>query len=849
MANTTEVIWRPQPRQKVVLTCPYDEILYGGAAGAGKALDVNTDILTTSGYVKMGSIEPGMNVYAIDGSYATVVAVSPVMLNHDVYRVTFDDGSWIDADADHIWFTHTESDRAALHRRTDEFRSKRRESRDLRGTGKRPDLSLRNSQSPKISNKPIGSNKTTLELLDTLFSKRGALNHSIPIPSAYMGTYQTLPIHPYVLGLWLGDGNSHGGGITCADVEIIREIESLGYGVAKWGGKYAYGIYDIMTKLRDMGLLNNKHIPNNYLLGTESQRLALLQGLMDSDGSCTRACEFCNTNELLATQVLELVRGLGIKATINRHESWLRGKRCLDRFRVTFTTDKPVFRLPRKLERIPKTLRSTQKWRFITGIEKIESVPVKCIAIDHPSKLYLASKSFIPTHNTDMLIGDWLQHNQLYGTHTSGVLFRNSFPELMEIQQRMQIIYGALGAKWKEKDMTWTMPNGGRLRLAYLDSFDDALKHRGFQYDWQGYDELTMRATDEEYVFLDSRMRNAKGVPLRKLSTSNPGGPGHNWVLKRFQIDKFPNGMVPIHEYLDVKNNYALTPEEGCEYNHLKKSELPEHIKRKTRIFIPGRLSDNRFLDQDGAYRAHLLSLPEAQRRMMLDGRWDIVEGTFFDEWDPNYHVVKAFNPPSDWKRWMSGDWGTSKPYAFLWFCQSPQGEVYVYRELYGAREDKDNEGVREAPSLVAKKIKEIELEGDEWISERYLDASCFDNHEMGTSVSEQFRAHGVVFQPSQKKFKSGSIAMVRDYLKVVNGYCRLKFMDSCIHSIRTIPRLQIDRKNVEQYDSSGDDHLADSLCYGLRRNIKTLEELNEARGIHARNKRITGRTGRFGAH
>jgi len=448
---------------------------------------------------------------------------------------------------------------------------------------------------------------------------------------------------------------------------------------------------------------------------------------------------------------------------------------------------------------------------------------------------------------SDCLLGDWLAHQQTFGGNARGVLFRNSYPELQEILGRMHVVYGSIGAKWREKDSTWTFPNGAQQRLSYLDGFEDALKHRGNAYSHRAHDELTMRPTDEEYVFLGSRMRSAHGIPCRTISTSNPGGPGHTWVMKRFQIDKFPVGMIPIHDYLDIDKN--ITIEETSKYDKTPSNELPVHIRRNTRIFIPGRLSDNKFLDSDGHYRAHLLALPEAQRRMLLDGRWDIVEGAFFDEWDPTIHVTKAFDPPEGWKRWMGGDWGTSAPYAFVWFCQSPQGEIFLYRELYGCKPGKEREGVRESPKVVAERILALESEHDEYIPERWLDASCFDNEELGTSVSEQFRQNGVFFQKSQKKFKSGSIAMFRDYLTVTNGVCRFKVMDNCHHVTRTLPGLMVDRNNVEQYDTDGEDHAADAIIYGIRRNIKTKEEIAKARGVVDRNLRLVKRYGAFGAH
>jgi len=451
---------------------------------------------------------------------------------------------------------------------------------------------------------------------------------------------------------------------------------------------------------------------------------------------------------------------------------------------------------------------------------------------------------------TYLLALDWVAHMTTYGKDAYGVLFRNTYLELEDINRKMHEIYPDIGGTWKDKIFAWGFKNGATLRLSYLNSFEDALKHKGFEYTWRAHDELTQRPTDEEYVYLNSRMRSpAPHVRPRILCASNPDGPGHLWVKKWWKIDRFQHGMKPFHTYTDHKNNLLLTEEEGKKYDGLPDEGLPEHIRRNTRIFIPGRLEDNEYLNKNGEYRSRLLALPEAQRRMLLDGNWDVVEGAFFDEWDPKYHVVRAFKPPDDWKRWMAGDWGTTSPYAFVWFCQAPNGEVYIYRELVGYKPGKLNEGVREAPSTVAEKIRAIEHENEEWIQERWLDASCFDNDELGLSVSEQFRSKGLIFQKSQKKFKSGSISMFRDYLKVTNGMCRFHIMDNCPYSIMTIPLLMVDKHRVELYDSDGPDHAVDAILYGIRRNIKSKEEIDKDRGVVDRNRRVLRRFGSYGAH
>lgn len=456
-----------------------------------------------------------------------------------------------------------------------------------------------------------------------------------------------------------------------------------------------------------------------------------------------------------------------------------------------------------------------------------------------------AGKSFL-------IILDWMAHHQKYGKHAAGVLFRNTYNELVDIKRKMDEIFDKSYATWREKDYTYTFFDGATLRLAYLDSFDDALSHKGFEYTWRAHDELTMRPTDEEYLYLFSRMRSPHGVPTRNLSASNPDGPGHLWVKKRFGIDIHPHGMVPLHTYFEEDENgiptRMLEPDEAKKYDSLSDSGLPKGIRRKTRIFIPGRLKDNPDLYNDGQYMTGLMAMPEGRRKMLLDGSWDAVEGAFFSEWDSSIHVCKAFNPPADWYRWMSGDWGVSSPYCFLWFCQSPWGEKYVYRELYGCQPSpNERKGPNESVPTVAEKIRRCEQEAGEYIQERWLDASCFNNQSLGQSYGGQFAECGVSFQPSNKKFKDGSIGIFRDHLKITNGKCGIKFMDNCPHTIRTIPSLLVARSNPEQYDTDGEDHAADAVIYGLRRNIRSMEEIARERGLSNYNKRL--RFGKYGAH
>ena len=160
--------------------------------------------------------------------------------------------------------------------------------------------------------------------------------------------------------------------------------------------------------LRELGLVNNKHIPAIYLRASVEQRLALLQGLMDTDGGwCTPkggTAEFSNTRECLSLGLFELVVSLGMKAYLTPRPEVFEGDVIGTDYRVRFVPTLPVFRLKRKasLCAFDCAQQGKRKRRYITAVRRIKSKPMRCIAVDSLNHLYLAGRSMIPTHNTNL---------------------------------------------------------------------------------------------------------------------------------------------------------------------------------------------------------------------------------------------------------------------------------------------------------------------------------------------------------------------------------------------------------------------------------------------------------------
>jgi hypothetical protein len=315
----------------------------------------------------------------------------------------------------------------------------------------------------------IDADPVTTERIAASLRHNGRLNHSVALCGRLDYPESDLPVTPYTFGCWLGDGRTGGADITSADEEILDQIRADGYLVTHhastrlqytiWnrperdrrvadalrlaeqgmsvekaaahmgvglsatfraaGGRFPQGRRGTFTPssppraryktlrqtFREAG---TKHIPDAYLHASIEQRRALLAGLLDTDGYCAPSgvVEFAVTNERLARDTLELVIGLGYKATLRTKPCRGRSKETSTVYTVAFTPHDPVFRLNRKQARqhaLKPT--STVRWRYIVDVRPIESVPVKCIAVSSPSHLYLASRSCIPTHNSVCLNG------------------------------------------------------------------------------------------------------------------------------------------------------------------------------------------------------------------------------------------------------------------------------------------------------------------------------------------------------------------------------------------------------------------------------------------------------------
>jgi replicative DNA helicase len=415
-------------------------IVIAARPGVGKALALDTPIATPTGWTTMGEIRVGDQVMGSGGRPTTVVAATEVMTGRPCYEVHFSDGSVIVADAQHQWLTETRASRRGL-------------------------------AAPEV--------RTTEEIARTVrcTTKDARLNHSVVNAAPLQLPGAELPIGPYTLGVWLGDGTSAQAHYTSADPEMAAYIEAEGFvvvptavdrryalrlparaGLAErpcpmcgqlftprtsqvqtcgktCGGKLrasggigvdatcpdcggpSSGLLQcqqcrnehgtVKGLLRTLGVLGDKHVPMAYLRASERQRRDLLAGLLDTDGTVTPGgcVQFAVTNRRLAEDVRELIAGLGYRVRMSTKRVRGRSEESSTCFTLTFTTDDEVFRLERKKlvhkERCARTF-TARGARFVTDVRAIPSVPVRCIQVDAADHLFLAGRSFIPTHNSTL---------------------------------------------------------------------------------------------------------------------------------------------------------------------------------------------------------------------------------------------------------------------------------------------------------------------------------------------------------------------------------------------------------------------------------------------------------------
>ena len=403
---------------------------------------------------------------------------------------------------------------------------------------------------------------------------------------------------------------------------------------------------------------------------------------------------------------------------------------------------------------------------------------------------------------TESSLGDWLAHSSTYGEDAVGIFVRRKLTQLQEVIARSKQIFKKLGGKYNEQRKEWVMPGGARLKFVYLERDSDAQEYQGHSYTRVYIEEVGNFPSPTPINLMRATLRSTAGVPVGMRLTGNPGGPGHNWVKARY-ITPNPAGYEIFRE------------EEELEIDGVIRTVSID------RVFIPSKLADNKMLlRSDPGYVIRLRQTGSAALvKAWLEGNWDIVDGAFFDSFDYSEHVLSddwVHKIPREALRFRAFDWGSAKPFSVGWYALSdgtwglPEGALLNYREWYGAKGP--NVGLKMTADLVAQGI--CEREKGERIRYGVADPSIFTRNG-GPSIAETMVIHKCSWRKADNKRLPGW-EQIQLRLRGEHFVPMLYFVESCEDTTRTLPVLQHDEKNVEDLDTTAEDHAADQVRYAV---------------------------------
>ena len=661
--------------QEKLLSTPADITIYGGMRGGGKGQRYDSEVVTPFGVRKIGDLKIGSVISDTQGRMQKVICITELGVT-EVFRLHFSDGTFTDCTKDHLWKIKqsnviTKSRKINNGSQDDDWRLWTFEMiKDF----------LDKQERGEIDNGARCKRNLLIPLCEPVnFTKpkgRGA----------YPG------IHPYLLGVLIGDGMITGSTgytavITSADKEIIDKIEDL-CGIAPvreqvnhCNGKameYFYSDFKLKEELKRIGLFgcksHNKFIPEYYKYTSVEDRFFLMQGLMDTDGYIDSRghCSYTTISERLANDVAFILRSLGAYVTISRKKAGYKDGdgnyiQCNDAFElyIKIKDSHRLFNLNRKKTRykpfnggVSTPLKRILSYEFV-GYDKC-----RCILVSNPNALYLTN-DFIVTHNSYALLMEALK--DIKNPNLRSVVMRHEINDLSDLVETSYKVYSQYGKYNKSKnDMRWNFDRGGFLEFSYhADSLQDfKLRFQGRQYSYVGIDEIThMDYPKFKYIITDNR--NAFGIRNRLIGTCNPDP--DSWVAQFIDWwiaeDGYPiperDGVVR-YCFMDGEEVTSIywgdTREEVYEQckdtiDKIFKPEYaeygsPQELFIKSVTFIEGKLSDNKqLLRSDPTYLANLANQSEEQRARDLDGNWkyrslgdDIIKLQHMENFYKNYH-------------------------------------------------------------------------------------------------------------------------------------------------------------------------------------------------------------------
>lgn len=444
---------------------------------------------------------------------------------------------------------------------------------------------------------------------------------------------------------------------------------------------------------------------------------------------------------------------------------------------------------------------------------------------------------------TDALLMAFAQHvGRGYGSAWRGIIFRQSYPQLADIQAKSEKWFRQIfpEAKFNRAKMMWEWPTGEALMFRHMSRPEDYWNYHGHEYPFIGWEELTNWANDRCYKSMMACCRTSTpGVPKMIRATTNPYGVGHGWVKDRWRL----HGKW----WLTIIITDA-TDQEG-------RSE-------PFRCAIHGHIDENNILlDADPDYKQTIIAAAgnPAMSEAWLDGSWDIVAGGMFDDvWSPKFNIIPQFVVPHSWRMDRSFDWGSSAPFSVGWWAESDgcdlqmknglwrstvKGDLFRVHEWYGWT-GQPNQGLRMLAVDITKGIVERELQ---WglrqgsgaqetlrVKPGPADNSIHDVEngvsiamDMGKPVRVGNNMHrGVSWARADKRPGSiiSGLEHMRKMMKAAHptkGRPRelpgLFVTDECKQFLRTVPSLPRSEKNMDKVNENAEDHCCDESRYRIR--------------------------------
>ena len=639
--------------QERMLSINADIKIVGGSRGG--PLLVGTKVVTPFGYRRIGDLKQGDIISGTDGGIQRVV----YRKDHGklpAYKLRFVDGSEVIASYDHLWNVRKTC-----------YRSKKR---IINGLSINDDYRVWTTQMivehlTKQKSGEIKNSKLLIPLCEPIkFTRSWGNRHYKPSSS------------PYVIGAILGDGcitdnikkGSYDATLCSADEGIVKEFENAGIDMTNYAQKRGSTACDY--RIKDNRLRNdleglklygcdafNKAVPDFYKFGSIDTRWAILQGLMDTDGTVDKRghCSFATVSEQLAKDVKFLVNSLGGLATVNKHENHYvkNGERieASDYYDVYIRINQSerMFRLPRKKALCTEYNGGVSELgRRIIDFEYVGEQECCCIAVNNTNSLFMVN-DFIVTHNSKSFSSLMEVLKDIKKPDFHAVIVRKEKDDLQSLITDSYKLFSQFGTYNKsQNDMTWNFTNGGWLKFSYYSgSFQDFKdRFQGRQFAYICIDEGT-QCPYKKFKYLLTNNRNAAHIRNRFWITCNPDP--ESWVRKFIDwwVDEdgyiiperdcvirycFMDGDTPDSIY------WGNTREEVYEqcshlidrlWNKYRDSYEPLGYTKydvfiKSATFIRADVSENiKLISTDPSYIANLAQQDEEQRMRDLEANWN----------------------------------------------------------------------------------------------------------------------------------------------------------------------------------------------------------------------------------